>query len=77
MDDSSCGFLGIAYDHLAAYTLGINEKAWTQIGDLVADSGPLTITMVWLALDQILYQCLWSSITEYFIIKSFQTQYLV
>ena len=46
LDDSSCGFLGVAYDHVVAYILGIGEEAWTQIRALVCKNGPLEITMV-------------------------------
>ena len=38
--------MGVAYDHVVAYILGIGEEAWTQIRALVFKNGPLEVTMV-------------------------------
>ncbi|XP_067931614.1 uncharacterized protein [Watersipora subatra] len=43
MDDSSCGFLGICYDKVVAYALGINREAWLEVIDTVKRKGPISI----------------------------------
>jgi len=46
MDDSSCGFLGICYDHVVAYVLGLSKQAWAEIKVFVKNTGPISLTMV-------------------------------
>lgn len=46
IDDSSCGVLGICYDLVVAYVLGLSKVAWLEIAVIVRRRGRLCIDLV-------------------------------